>query len=148
MADPLAIELRCLIYDGAIERCAIPSKIELAGATGTPLERVEGALRELADAHQLVLQRESGEVLMANPFSAVPTPFVVTIGARRWYANCVWDAMGIAAMTRSEGSLDASCGCCGSAERLTIPRDCKDDDPRVAHFAIPAAHWWDDIVFN
>jgi hypothetical protein len=148
MLDQLALQMRRLIYDGAIERCTIPLKAQLAAAVGAPLERVERALGELANAHQLVLQRESGEVLMANPFSAVPTPFVVTIGARSWYGNCVWDAMGIAAMVGSEGALDASCGCCGTAMKLTIPSGCTDDDERVAHFAIPAAHWWDDIVFN
>jgi hypothetical protein len=96
----------------------------------------------------LVLQRDSGEVLMANPFSAVPTPFVVTIGERSWWGNCIWDAMGIAAMVGADAELDASCGCCGTSMKLQIPRGCRDEDSRVAHFAIPAAHWWDDIVYN
>ena len=144
----LALEIRRLVYDGAIERCAIPNKGELANATGGSTEAVDGALRELADAHMLVLQRDSGEVLMANPFSAVPTPFVVTIGPHRWYANCIWDSMGLAAMLGAGASLETSCGCCGTAMSLAIPSDCRDDDARVAHFAIPAARWWDDIVYN
>jgi hypothetical protein len=148
LLSDLAVAIRRLVYDGAIERCAIPNKGELTGATGGSTEAVDGALRELADAHMLVLQRDSGEVLMANPFSAVPTPFVVTIGARRWYANCIWDSMGLAAMLGSDARLDASCGCCGTALNMTMPRDCRDDDERVAHFAIPAARWWDDIVYN
>jgi Alkylmercury lyase len=148
MASELALELRRLIYDGAIERSTIPSKAELAAALTESDERVTGALGELADAHQLVLALDTGEVLMANPFSAVPTPFVVRIGARSWYANCVWDAMGLAAMIGAPALLDASCGCCGSAMRLAMAQECRDDDARVAHFAIPAAHWWDDIVFN
>jgi hypothetical protein len=85
---------------------------------------------------------------MANPFSAVPTPFVVNAGSRSWYANCIWDAMGVAAMLGADVELDASCGCCGSAMTLNIPSHCRDEDERVAHFAIPAARWWDDIVFN
>jgi Alkylmercury lyase len=148
MLDGFALGVRRLIYEAAIERSTIPLKADLAAASGASLERVEGALGELAAAHQLVLQRESGEVLMANPFSAVPTPFVVGIGARAWFANCIWDAMGIAAMVGGDAMLDASCGCCGTAMRLAIPAECRDDDERVAHFAIPAAHWWDDIVFN
>jgi hypothetical protein len=35
---------------------------------------------------------------MANPFSAVPTPFLVRSGDRSWYGNCIWDALGIPAM--------------------------------------------------
>jgi hypothetical protein len=146
--ERLALEVRRLIYDDAIERCAIPSRANLADSAGASPEAIDTALRELSDAHQLVLQRDGGEVLMANPFSAVPTPFVVTIGPRSWYGNCVWDAMGIAAMIGKSAVLDASCGCCGTAMRLAIPGECCDDDERVAHFAIPAARWWDDIVFN
>lgn len=148
MLGEVALGLRRLIYDGAIQRSRIPSKVELSAALAVSDEDVERALTELADAHQIVLQRDSGEVLMANPFSAVPTPFVVNIGARRWYANCIWDAMGLAAMVGADAVLDASCGCCGSAMKLAIPLECSDDDERVAHFAIPAAHWWDDIVYN
>jgi hypothetical protein len=142
-----ALEIRRLVYDGAIERCAIPTRRELAGVTGSSLEAVDDALRELADAHMFVLQRDSGEVLMANPFSAVPTPFVVTIGPRRWYANCIWDSMGIAVMLGADAMLETSCGCCGTAMSISMPRDCRDDE-RIAHFPIPAAHWWDDIVYN
>ncbi len=148
MLSDVALELRRLIYDGAIEGSKIPTKAEMAKALATSDASIERALTELADAHQLVLQRASGEVLMANPFSAVPTPFIVSVGARSWYANCIWDAMGVAAMVGEDALLDASCGCCGSAMRLAMPLECKDDDERVAHFAIPAARWWDDIVFN
>lgn len=148
MLGDVALGLRRLIYDGAIRRSRIPSKVELSSALAVSDQDVERALSELADAHQIVLQQDNGEVLMANPFSAVPTPYVVSVGARSWYANCIWDAMGLAAMVGADAHLDTSCGCCGSAMKLDIPLECSDDDERVAHFAIPAAHWWDDIVYN
>ena len=146
--NPLALEVRRLIYTGALEECTIPLKGELVRATGTTDGEIDAALTELSDAHMIVLQRDAGEVLMANPFSAVPTPFLVTAGAMSWYANCVWDAMGIAAMTGREATLSTSCACCGTAMRLAVPSDCNDTDPRRVHFAIPAARWWNDIVYN
>lgn len=145
--NELALRLRALTYESAINDCTIPSRSALATAAGAPLREVDRALTELAEAHMLVLQHESGEILMANPFSAVPTPFVVTSGSRSWYGNCIWDSMGISAMLGESVTLDASCGCCGSAMSLAIPQECGDDERR-AHFAIPAARWWDDIVFN
>jgi hypothetical protein len=145
--NELALRLRALTYESALNNCTIPSRSALAAAAGAPLRDVDRALTALADAYMLVLQRESDEILMANPFSAVPRPFVVTSGSRSWYGNCIWDSMGISAMLGRSVSLDASCGCCGSAMRLAIPQECLDDERR-AHFAIPAAHWWDDIVFN
>jgi len=142
------LDVRRHVYDGAIERCQIPSASALAEITGLAERDVRASLKRLADAHMLVLQPENGEILMANPFSAVPTPFVVTTKAGSWYGNCIWDGMGIAAMLDSDAVIDSSCGCCGMAMRLEVPRECRDDDQRVAHFAIPAKHWWDDIVFN
>ena len=143
----LDLQTRRAVYDGAIERGKIPSASEVAESLGASEDDVRASLRRLAGAHMLVLQ-ESGEVLMANPFSAVPTPFVVTARGRSWYANCIWDGMGVAAMLDSDALIDASCGCCGASMRLEVPAQCLDEDERVAHFAIPAKHWWDDIVFN
>jgi len=131
-----------------INKGAIPSKSALASEVGVPISDVAGALARLADAHMLVLQRDGGEILMANPFSAVPTPYAVTVGEHSWFGNCIWDAMGIAAMLRSNATIDASCACCGTAMKLDVPDECGDADTRVAHFAVPAAHFWDDIVFN
>ncbi|HEX5974735.1 MAG TPA: organomercurial lyase [Rubrobacteraceae bacterium] len=85
---------------------------------------------------------------MANPFSAVPTPFLVRAGDRSWYGNCIWDAMGISAMLQQDAVIEASCGCCGMAMQVTVVNGSLEEAPGIAHFAIPAARWWDDIVFN
>ena len=148
MLSQLDLDVRRFVYDGAIEQRQIPTIADLAKTAGVSKNDVWSSLQHLADAHMLVLQPEDGEILMANPFSAVPTPFVVTTDAGSWYGNCIWDGMGIAAMLDSDAVIETSCGCCGTALRLEVPRQCRDDDERVAHFAIPAARWWDGIVFN
>jgi hypothetical protein len=139
-------EVRRFIYDQVLKGGAVPTRAAIASATGASLAESALSLERLAAAHVVVLGRD-GEVLMANPFSAVPTPFAVSARGHAWYGNCIWDAMGIAAMLRTEALIEASCGCCGTAMALRVPEDCKRDE-RVAHFAIPAAHFWDDIVFN
>jgi len=85
---------------------------------------------------------------MANPFSAVPTPFVVTTPQKLYYGNCIWDALGIPAMLKTDATIDASCGCCNTAMKITVKDETVLESQGLAHFAIPAAHWWDDIVFN
>lgn len=135
---PFDLEVKRHIYDGAIEHQLIPPIATLAERLDGAVDEVRASLQRLADAHMLVLQRDSGEVLMANPFSAVPTPFVVNTNLGSWYGNCIWDGMGIAAMLKSGAVIESSCGCCGSAMRLEIPGECRDEDERVAHFAIPA----------
>jgi hypothetical protein len=146
--EALDLRVRAAVYDGPMHGRTIPRKSELCEQLHSAPAEIEASLQRLADAHMLVLQPESGEVLMANPFSAVPTPFLVRAGERSWYANCIWDSMAIAATLHADVELESSCGCCGAAIDLRVPQDCRPDDERVAHFAIPAAHWWDDIVFN
>lgn len=148
MLSQLDLDIRRLVYDGAIEQRKIPAIAALAKAGRVSETDIRASLQRLADAHMLVLQPDNGEILMANPFSAVPTPFVVTTDAGSWYANCIWDGMGVAAMLDNDAVISTSCGCCGAALRLEVPRECRDEDERVAHFAIPAARWWDGIVFN
>lgn len=146
--NELDLAVRREIYDAPMNGKPIPTREQLARNVKCDTRTIGDALRNLSNAHMIVLQPESGEVLMANPFSAVPTPFLVTIGDRHWFGNCIWDSMGIAAMLHESVVLQTSCGCCGYAMTLRIPEDCIASDERVAHFAIPAAHWWDDIVFN
>ena len=99
--DPIELDraVRRHIYDELIERGPMPGAAQLSAGLGLSVEEVRASLRRMKEAHVLVLQEGDGEILMANPFSAVPTPFLVQIGGRSWWGNCIWDAMGIAAMS-------------------------------------------------
>ena len=144
MFDDSALRLR--IYDEIVRTSETPSVAALAAQFGVAVEDVSAALRRMHNAHMLVLQ-PSGEVLMANPFSAVPTPFVTEVGDRRWFGNCIWDALGILATLHSNGRVLTSCAGCGDAMTLEV-RDAVLTRDGIVHFALPARRWWDDIVFN
>jgi hypothetical protein len=139
-------ELRRVIYDHTLRRGRPPRIDEAAAALGAAPEAVRQAFQRLAEAHVLVLQPGSGEIRMANPFSAVPTPFAVRANGQAWFGNCIWDALGILAMTGAAGSVSTRCGCCGAEMRLDAPA--VSPGAGVAHFALPARRWWDDIVFT
>jgi Alkylmercury lyase len=141
-------EVRRYFYDHVVKEGLPPTTAETASALSTRPDDVTASFQRLADGHILVLQRGSGEVLMANPFSAVPTPFLVRVGDLSWYGNCIWDAMGIPAMLKQDAAIEASCGCCGTAMHLSVTNGSLEEASGIVHFAVPAAHWWDDIVFN
>ena len=141
-------EVRRYVYDHVMREGWPPTIAETATALSTTRDDVGASFRRLADAHVLVLQRGTGEILMSNPFSAVPTPFLVRAGDGLWYGNCIWDAMGIPAMMEQDATIEASCGCCGTAMQVSIIDGSLEEASGIAHFAIPAAHWWHDIVFN
>lgn len=153
MPDDFKNRVRLRLYQMFLELGRCPSSAEVAGSLLCSVSDVAAALQDLAAAHMLVLQPGSGEVLMANPLSAVPTPFVVETqagaGCQSWYGNCIWDALGVIAMLRRDGRVLTSCGCCGESMTVSVRNgEVEARPPGVVHFAIPARRWWDDIVFN
>jgi hypothetical protein len=141
MMDVRDLELRNATYARFVELGRAPRPAEL----GPPAEVVAG-WRRLHKARALVLDGDA--IRMANPFSAVPTPFVVEAAGRTWYANCAWDAFGICAALHADGRIETDCADCG--ERLVIHvRDREPDDTSLLfHCLVPAEHWWDDIVYT
>ena len=139
---------RTQIYEHIFANGRIPSLPELARALAQPEAETRAAVQRLADAHMLVLAPDSDDIIMANPFSAVPSPFAVTAAGRGYYANCIWDALGIPAMLGGEGVISTSCGCCGFPIQVTVGGGTATASApeAVAHFALPAASWWNDII--
>ncbi len=110
--------------------------------------RVREGWRRLHGAHALILNLSGSEIRMANPFSAVPTAYRVRAGGRWWYANCAWDAFGICAALHVDGRIEASCPDCGFPVAVEVREQRPDDTSLLFHCLVPAAHWWDDIVFT
>jgi hypothetical protein len=121
---------------------------ELSSLLNTTEQQVQGALTNLAEAHMMVLQSDGGEILMAQPFSAVPTPFLVETAQFSCYANCIWDGLGVAAMLHQDVHIQTSCADCGQALELQVIGGEVRGPDGVIHFAPPARRWWADIVFT
>jgi hypothetical protein len=148
------------IYDVTLARGVPPTVAALSDTTGSSPADVRAALQRLSASRIVVLQPASGEILMAPPFSAVPTPFLVTIDGAAGadgdptatttsaYANCAWDALGVPVMMRRAARVATACGCCGESITLDIPPDRPPAAGGIVHFAVPAMHWWTDIVFT
>ena len=86
---------------------------------------------------------------MAMPFSAVPTPFPVVVGGRAVWANCAWDAFGIAAALGEDIAFTTLCPASGAVIAGGVRRGVALAHPgAVAYVGVPAMHWWDDIGFT
>ena len=136
------IALRNETYRRFVELGRAPRAAELGDE-----DEVRTAWRRLHDAHALVLD-DRGEILMANPFSAVPTPYEAEAAGRRWHANCAWDAFGICAALHVDGTIRTGCADCGEPLTVEVRGERPDDESLVFHCLVPARHWWDDIVFT
>jgi Alkylmercury lyase len=141
--DEADLELRRRTYAFLVEQGRAPTAAEL-GDRG----RVVAGWRRLHDEHAVVLDPVTEELRMLNPFSAVPTSYRVEARGRSWYANCAWDAFGICAAFHTDGRIETSCPDCGEALAVQVRGERPDDESLLFHCLVPAARWWDDIVFT
>lgn len=124
----------------------IPTREHVAAALGVDPGAVAASYRALAGAHVIVPDPVTGEVWMAMPFSAVPTEFRVVVGDRSVWANCAWDAFGVAAALAADVTFVTRCPASNRPVRAGVRHGrVFADAGAVGHIAVPAAHWWDDI---
>jgi len=146
--------VRLAIMDGFLTG-ATPSVGAVASALGTDIGSVEAAFDRLAAGRAIVLTPGTRDIRMAAPFAGVPTDFRVRVGERSYYANCIWDAVGIPAMLAgaapsADARIETECADCSAPVGLAVDagRLTTDVPGAVVHFAVPAARWWADIVFT
>src|SRR5262245_29098203 len=136
-------EVREYVYRITVQHGRPPHAAEAAAALGVSPGEVLDLFRKLGSRRLLALAPDSGEIVMAPPFSAVPTSFRVAVRDRSYFANCVWDSYGIAAALHEDADVEASCACCGEPMSLAVREGRPVPAEGIAHFAVPAAHWWD-----
>lgn len=85
--DPADLHLRNATYRLLIHLGRAPTAGEVAVAADRTEAEVRDGWQRLHDGHALVLDA-AGEISMANPFAARPTPFRVEAAGRSWFANC------------------------------------------------------------
>jgi hypothetical protein len=140
-------EVRRVVYDMTMRGGTPPLARDVAQVLGTSQDDVVESFQRLSDAHVLVLQRDAPEILMAMPYSAVPTAFVVHANGIRSFGHCMWDALGIAAMLHADAHIHTSCADCGTAIDIRIEKE-KVIGGGFVHFARPVREWWNDVVFT
>jgi Alkylmercury lyase len=139
-------ELRQVIYREFVEQGRPPTAAEAARRLQVGVEEVLAGWGRLHDEHMIVLDADRVEVRMAHPFSARPMHFVVASAEQKWWGGCAWDSFGIMAALDQEVLVATTClGCRGPLALLADPT-APPTGPYVAHFLVPAASWWDDVV--
>ena len=163
------LELRAAIYRWILNTGSVPLRADLATLVDSS-GSLDEQLRRLHDGHMIVLDDRPdrlGEIRMALPFSAEPTGFHAESQRGSWFANCAWDALAIAAALHEDTHITATWTDTAEPLQFSIVGGeivggeivggeivggeiDSATQPPVAdgfvHFAIPARHWWDDIV--
>jgi hypothetical protein len=136
------------IYRHFAETGQRPSAQAIAARVGSDVSSVRDAYARLRVQRVLVLEPDGECIRMAPPFSGVATQHVVTVDNTKYFANCAWDAFGIPAALRRPGRVHSRCE--QSGEPLDLEISLKGPPPCswLFHCLVPAARWWDDIVFT
>lgn len=148
MADDEFIwTVRAFIYERFAETTRAPSVDEIANHFRLSIPQASAALKVLHDKHALFLKPGTVAIRMANPFSAIPTPYHVDVDGKTYWGNCAWDSFGIiAAIHAPHASIRATCAHSGSELRIAVRDTRVIGNGEVIHFLVPFRHWYDDLV--
>lgn len=144
----LLTRVKMAIYRHFADTTRAPRAEELAGPLGMTEDEVRAAFTALRASRVLFLEPDGVTIRMAPPFSGVPTQHEVEVGGRRYFANCAWDCLGIPAALKSPAVVHSRCEQSREPLRLEVDSSTSPAIDWIFHCQVPAAHWWDDLVFT
>ena len=139
--------LRLLVYRSFADTGRAPEVVAAAAELGVETSAVRAGFLELARARHLALDA-AGAILMAHPFSAIPLGFAVMGRSTLWWGGCAWDSFALPHLVPGEKSVLVSTRCpgCDRALAWNVGNHRPPEGDEVAHFLLPAARMWDDVV--
>lgn len=140
-------DVRLAVYRALASTGSAPATPDLAEAAGLTRSETREALHRLAGARHLVLD-DRDRVLLAHPFATVPLGFAVMGATTLWWGGCAWDSFAIPHLVPDEPDVLVStrCPACDTALAWVVRRDRPTEGDEVAHFLVPMARVWDDVV--
>ena len=142
------IKVKLAIYQHFAETGERPLLEEIASQVDAEANKVLEAYKHLRAQRVLVLEEDGASIRMAPPFSGVPTQHVVESEGVRYHANCAWDALGVVAALGTPSSIYSRCEGSGEPLHLEVGMDGPEPSDWIFHSLVPAAQWWDDIIFT
>ena len=147
--NPLLWSVRTYIYQQFAATTHAPQLTDIAAHFALTHGQVSNLLHALHEIHALFLDPSTTNIRIANPFSAVPTPFVVEVNGKRYWANCAWDSFGvIAALQATEGAIHATCAQSGAPLHLHIHLGAVVATSAMIHVLVPFQQWYENMVYT
>ena len=140
-------DLRLAVFRTFHRTGRAPSVRDLAAQLDVDESRIRHGLGELATRRHLVVDAD-GAIVMAHPFCAVPLGFSVMGKHTLWWGGCSWDSFAIPHLLPDEDEVLVATRCpgCGAAGAFVVDRYEPPAGSWLAHFLVPAARMWDDVV--
>ena len=140
--------VKLAIYRSFAETGSAPSSEEVAERVNSSVALVLEAYQRLRAQRLLVLDANGSSIRMAPPFSGVRTQHEVEAAGIRYFANCAWDALGVPAALRKPAIIHSRCEQSHEPFQLSVNAEGPEPSDWLFHCLVPAAKWWEDIVFT
>ncbi|HXL19536.1 MAG TPA: organomercurial lyase [Streptosporangiaceae bacterium] len=149
MNDDVVERVRRAIYDTFADQGRAPTRRRIQDMAAVDEAQVTEAIAELAAQRQLVLD-QSGNVVMAHPFTTLNLGFSVMGEKTLWWGGCAWDSFAIPNLVKDEPSVlvATTCPACRRPQAWTVTRSGPPEGPEVAHFLVPMNKAWNDVVYT
>ena len=142
------IALRTAVYRHFASTGQSPTVDAMRDAIGATTELVREGYHRLYAKRMLVPAGDFVSIRMAPPFSGVPTQHQVTVNGTQYFANCAWDAFGVVSALGGTGDVLSRCDQTLKPLVLHLTPDGPPPSGWLFHCVVPAAEWWNDIVFT
>jgi hypothetical protein len=146
--DDFDLRVRQLVYAHFAATGTSPAVAAIAESATASVADVRRAFQRLRQNRVLFLEPDGTTIRMAPPFSGVPTQHRVLARGREYFANCAWDALGVAAALQSDAMVLSECAQSHEPLRLRVALTGPEQSEWLFHCLVPAAKWWDDLVFT
>ena len=144
----LDLQIRAAVYRHFADKARAPALAEMCRAMRLPPAEIREAYQRLYARRMLVVMPDGESIRMAPPFSGIPTQHVVRANGKEYFAPCAWDSFGIPAALHAGADVFSQCGQSGESLRISLDGFGPPASAWLFHAAVPAAHWWRDIVYT
>ena len=149
LATNVPQRVRLFIFDHFLEHAAPPVVEQVMNEFSLSRAAATDVLRDLEAAHHIALVKGTNRILMAFPFSAIATPFRVTVRGRSYFANCAWDAIAFHVMLADDVTVDSFCHHCAAPIHIELKggkATLVGPPEALVYLALRPTEWWSDII--
>jgi hypothetical protein len=147
--EEIVERVRRSIYRRFADTGMAATRADTAADVEVGADAVSDAYAELARQRHIVLGPD-GEIVLAHPFAAINLHFSVMGERTLYWGGCAWDSFAIPHLVPAEPAVLVATTCpgCGSPHAWTVTAQLPPTGDQLAHFLVPAARIWDDVVFT
>ncbi|HEX4019241.1 MAG TPA: organomercurial lyase [Frankiaceae bacterium] len=149
MPEDVHERVRRAVYDSFARHGRAPRRAEISTVVSASEVEVDASLERLTRNRHLVLD-DAEDVVMAHPFSSVNLGFSVMGSKTLWWGGCAWDSFAVPHLVPAEPRVLVATACpsCDSPLAWHVTREEPPVGSEVAHFLVPMAGCWNDVVFT